>query len=56
MDVFKEAVWIDPELPHSKDERQPASVLRRSFTVSPAEKTGEKLSNAQTNVERISLF
>ncbi|MBR2671069.1 MAG: family 78 glycoside hydrolase catalytic domain [Oscillospiraceae bacterium] len=41
MDVFKEAVWIDPELPHSKDERQPASVLRRSFTVSPAEKTGD---------------
>ncbi len=30
------AVWIDPELPHDRDERQPASVLRRRFT---AEKT-----------------
>ena len=39
MDVFKEAEWIDPELPHGKDERQPASVLRRSFTMPPAEET-----------------
>ena len=39
MDVFKEAEWIDPELPHGKDERQPASVLRRSFTVPQAEET-----------------
>lgn len=28
-----EARWIDPELPHEKTERQPASVLRRSFRV-----------------------
>ena len=27
-----EAKWIDPELPHDKDQRQPASVLRRRFT------------------------
>ena len=27
------AQWIDPELPHEKDERQPASVLRRRFTL-----------------------
>ena len=27
-----QAKWIDPELPHDKDERQPASVLRRRFT------------------------
>ena len=25
------ARWIDPELPHGRDERQPASVLRRRF-------------------------
>ena len=31
------AEWIDPELPHDKDARQPASVLRRRFTVGKAE-------------------
>ena len=27
-----QAKWIDPELPHEKDARQPSSVLRRRFT------------------------
>ena len=33
------AKWIDPELPHDEKQRQPASVLRRRFTV-------KKLGNA----------
>ena len=28
-----QAKWIDPELPHSPEERQPASILRRRFTL-----------------------
>ena len=28
-----QAKWIDPELPHDSEQRQPASVLRRRFTV-----------------------
>ena len=32
-----QAKWIDPEPPHDKDARQPASVLRRRFT---ADRTG----------------
>lgn len=28
-----EAEWIDPEVPHDKEQRQPASVLRRRFTM-----------------------
>ena len=48
MDVFKEAEWIDPELPHGKDERQPASVLRRSFTVPQAEETERNGSTCST--------
>ncbi|MBO5999795.1 MAG: alpha-L-rhamnosidase N-terminal domain-containing protein, partial [Lachnospiraceae bacterium] len=32
-----QAKWIDPELPHSSEERQPASVLRRRFTVENTE-------------------
>ena len=35
-----QAKWIDPELPHDKEARQPASYLRRTFTL---EKTGEAL-------------
>ena len=31
------AKWIDPEPPHGKDARQPASVLRRRFTVEKCE-------------------
>lgn len=30
------AKWIDPELPHDKEQRQPASVLRRRFTAENA--------------------
>ena len=33
-----EAKWIDPETPHDKEQRQPASVLRRRF---PLEKAGD---------------
>ena len=33
MPAHWQAQWIDPELPHEKDERQPASVLRRRFTL-----------------------
>ncbi len=32
-----EAKWIDPELPHNKEQRQPASVLRRCFTLDKTE-------------------
>ena len=35
-----QARWIDPELPHEKTGRQPASVLRRSFRV---EETGDAI-------------
>ena len=35
--VIWQAKWIDPELPHDKEQRQPASVLRRSFTVGSTE-------------------
>ncbi|MBR3561554.1 MAG: family 78 glycoside hydrolase catalytic domain [Oscillospiraceae bacterium] len=31
------AKWIDPELPHDRDARQPASVLRRRFTAEHTE-------------------
>ena len=31
-----EAKWIDPELPHETEEKQPASVLRRTFTLGEA--------------------
>ena len=32
-----QARWIDPELPHEKTERQPASVLRRCFSLERTE-------------------
>ena len=32
-----EARWINPELPHDKNVRQPASYLRRTFTAEKAE-------------------
>ena len=32
-----QARWIDPELPHEKTERQPASVLRRRFSLERTE-------------------
>ena len=34
-----EAKWIDPELPHEKEERQPASVLRHRFMLNAVENT-----------------
>jgi len=33
MPTVWQAKWIDPELPHDKEQRQPASVLRRRFTL-----------------------
>ncbi len=33
MPAIWQAKWIDPELPHDEKERQPASVLRKSFAV-----------------------
>ena len=55
------AKWIDPELPHDENERQPASVLRRRFT---AEKTDgallyiscHGLYTARLNGKRIGSF
>ncbi|MBR5338886.1 MAG: family 78 glycoside hydrolase catalytic domain [Lachnospiraceae bacterium] len=32
LNALRAAKWIDPELPHEKTQRQPASVLRRRFT------------------------
>ncbi|MBQ1317274.1 MAG: alpha-L-rhamnosidase N-terminal domain-containing protein, partial [Lachnospiraceae bacterium] len=32
-----QARWIDPELPHDPEERQPSSVLRRRFAAEGAE-------------------
>ena len=37
MPAVWQAKWIDPELEHDKEERQPASVLRRRFTVKSTE-------------------
>ena len=37
MPAVWQAKWIDPELEHDKEERQPASVLSRRFTVESTE-------------------
>ena len=37
MPAVWQAKWIDPEQPHEKTERQPASVLRRSFSLEQTE-------------------
>ena len=37
MPAVWQAKWIDPELEHDKEERQPASVLSRRFTVKSTE-------------------
>ena len=55
------AQWIDPELPHDKEERQPASVLRRSFTVESTENavlyiTCHGLYEAVLNGQRVGDF
>ena len=55
------AEWIDPEPPHDKDERQPASVLRRVSTAREAGKallyiTCHGLYEAVLNGERVGDF
>ena len=55
------AKWIDPELPHDKDARQPASVLRRRFTAETAENavlyiTAHGLYEARLNGQRVGDF
>ncbi len=55
------AAWIDPELPHDRDERQPASVLRRRFTADAAEDavlyiTCHGLYEARLNGRRVGDF
>ncbi len=55
------AKWIDPELPHDKDARQPASVLRRRFTVNKTENavlyiTCHGLYEAVLNGQRVGDF
>ncbi len=56
-----QAKWIDPELPHDKDARQPASVLRRRFTAEAAENavlyiTAHGLYEARLNGQRVGDF
>ena len=55
------AKWIDPELPHDKEQRQPASVLRRRFTVDKTENavlyiTCHGLYEAVLNGQRVGDF
>ena len=55
------AKWIDPELPHEKEQRQPASVLRRSFPADKAENavlyiTCHGLYEAVLNGQRVGDF
>ena len=55
------AKWIDPELPHDKDERQPASVLRRCFMAERTENavlfiTCHGLYEARLNGQRVGDF
>ena len=55
------AKWIDPELPHDKEERQPASVLRCRFTAASTENaflyiTCHGLYEAQLNGQRVGDF
>ena len=55
------AKWIDPELPHDKDARQPTSVLRRRFTVNKTENavlyiTCHGLYEAVLNGQRVGDF
>ena len=56
-----QARWIDPELPHEKAERQPASVLRRAFTLEETENailyiTCHGLYEAKLNGRRVGDF
>ena len=61
MPAVWQAKWIDPEPPHDKDERQPASVLRRVFTARKAGQavlyiTCHGLYEAVLNGERVGDF
>ena len=56
-----QAKWIDPELPHDKDARQPASVLRRRFTAEETQNavlyiTCHGLYEAAINGRRVGKF
>lgn len=56
-----QAEWIDPELPHGKDARQPASVLRRRFAAKAADDavlyiTCHGLYEARLNGQRVGDF
>ncbi len=56
-----QARWIDPEFPHEKAERQPASVLRRAFTLEETENavlyiTCHGLYEARLNGRRVGDF
>ena len=56
-----QAKWIDPEPPHEAEQRQPASVLRRTFTVESTENailyiTCHGLYEAQLNGQRVGDF
>ena len=59
-DVWK-AKWIDPELPHESEKRQPSSVLRRVFAAAQAENaflyiTCHGLYEARLNGQRVGDF
>ena len=56
-----QAKWIDPELPHHRELRQPASVLRRRFTAERTENallyiTCHGLYEARLNGQRVGNF
>ena len=56
-----QAKWIDPELPHGEEERQPASVLRRRFSAERTEDaflyiTCRGLYEARLNGQRVGDF
>ena len=56
-----QAKWIDPELPHHRELRQPASVLRRRFTAERTENallyiTCHGLYEARLNGQRVGRF
>ena len=56
-----QAKWIDPELPHEKTERQPASVLRKVFSLEKTENavlyiTCHGLYEARLNGRRVGDF
>ena len=61
MDGSWVAKWIDPELPHEKAQRQPSSVLRKTFTAPPVKEarlyiTCHGLYEARINGKRVGKF